>query len=71
MEAKWSELKAEARVQVCAGCFSMHRGFFFVADVQECGVFGIEQQRGQASTNYLIFSTEDHATILLKVSPHF
>lgn len=30
-------------------------GFFFVADVQKCGVLGIEQQRGQASTNFLIF----------------
>lgn len=55
MEAKWSELKAEARVQVCAGCFSMHGVFFFVADVQEYGVFGSEQQWGQASTNFLIF----------------
>lgn len=27
MKAKWPELKAEARVQGCAGCFSKHAGF--------------------------------------------
>lgn len=70
MKAKWSELKAEARVQVCASCFIKHSGFCRRCAVyQSSGVFRIEQRRGQAPSHFLN-GAEDHASVLLKVSLH-
>lgn len=64
MEAKRSELKAEARVQVCAGCLCKHSGFRCRCAVhQESGVFRIEQRRDQASTRFLN-GAEDHAEVV-------